>query len=230
MSLILGIDTSSVELSIALAAERQLIATYSRYVRNSHAEQITQAVAFMLNAHGVGADRIKHIALAIGPGSFTGLRIGIAFVKGFTCNTALKVAGVSSLQSVACASLAEDGPLTVAFDARKGTIYWARFERSNGQTKRLSPDRLTDGDQFKQHIGPEDRIIIDILGYAKSTCFDFLAESPRVLRAETSGLQRGWGCIRASQHKNTPWLLPSAIEPCYLAMPNFTKMSKASLA
>ena len=216
----LGIDTSSIELGIGLASDGCPVMAVSRYLRNSHAEHISQAVDYLLAANKVKPSEISHAAIAVGPGSFTGLRIGIAFLKGFLFGRDGRVLPVSSLESMAGAWHAHDALIVCASDARNGQVFWARFEKRDGAMARLSDDVLSTVEQFKQAVSNNDIVITDTLGYARSTAFDFLKGRTSVFPVERFPLQRGLSCAMIAGLRNgdsAGWTTAENIVPRYLS-------------
>ncbi|HMD69323.1 MAG TPA: tRNA (adenosine(37)-N6)-threonylcarbamoyltransferase complex dimerization subunit type 1 TsaB [Chitinivibrionales bacterium] len=216
----LGIDTSSIELGIGLVSGGRPVMAVSRYLRNSHAEHISQAVDYLLAANKVKPLEISHAAIAVGPGSFTGLRIGIAFLKGFFFGRDGRVLPVSSLESMAGAWPAQEARIVCASDARNGQVFWARFEKRNGIVARLSDDVLSPVDEFKQAVSNNDIVITDTLGYAKSAAFNFLRGRTSVFPVEEFPLQRGLSCatiagLRADD--SAGWTTADHIVPRYLS-------------
>ena len=231
MSWILGIDTSSVDLGIGLYDSDTPVASYSRYVRNSHAEHITQVTKMMLVANSIHASDINHIAVSVGPGSFTGLRIGLAFVKGLVAGRVVNVLPVSSLEVLAHAAIRENETVLSAIDARNGDVFWARFSFSNGIAKRNTEDSLTTVDVFKENIGTDDLIVTDTMGFARSTVFSFLETNTRAIPVERYPLQRGLFCARlgaCALTSNSQWTDAQEILPNYLRSSSAQRALKAT--
>jgi tRNA threonylcarbamoyl adenosine modification protein YeaZ len=221
MSWILGIDTASVEFGIGLYNDSTAVAGYSRYVRNSHAEYIHRNIQFLLDSEGIAPEDIGHIGIDIGPGSFTGLRIGIAFVKGFCCGRTIPVFPVSSLECMANTRRGYPSEIVVGIDARRDEVYWAKF-RAEGADKavtRITGDTLGHVDTFTRAIGPETVVITDCQGYRKSTVFSFLESHAYHCPVERVPFQRGitctWLASRARKETNE-WYDARQIEPRYL--------------
>jgi tRNA threonylcarbamoyl adenosine modification protein YeaZ len=220
MEWVLGIDTSSIELSLGLACDGRPVAGVSRYRRNSHAENIAEAADFLLKSNGVAADDIRHAAIAVGPGSFTGLRIGISFIKGFCFGRETRLLQVSSLQAVACAWIGADGPLVVAFDARQDRIFWARFACGGSRATRLTDDAIASVEEFTRLVRNDDTVIFDTMGYDRSTAFASIAEHSAVHAVERFPLQRGLACAALAAQTSPAsenWRSADSIEPRYLA-------------
>jgi tRNA threonylcarbamoyladenosine biosynthesis protein TsaB len=219
MSYILGIDTSSVELSVGLAFDGGVMAGFSRYLKHSHAEQISQSVQFLLSTCGCTPSQVDHAVIAVGPGSFTGLRIGISFLKGFCFGRDVNVMPVSSLLSMAMAWHGCRKPIIAAFDARNGEVFWARFGRTGDALERKTDDALTNAEALKRVIDGESIVVTDTLGYAKSSVFDFLKGSPNAYAVQSHPLQRGAACaalgLKAISSPDI-WTTCSEISPQYL--------------
>jgi tRNA threonylcarbamoyl adenosine modification protein YeaZ len=194
MNWILGIDTSSIDLGIGLFQDLDPVACYSRFIRNSHAEHIAQVVDMLLNVNGVEGKDITRIAVSVGPGSFTGLRIGIAFVKGFCFGRTAAVLPVSSLEVLAYTARNHNGRIISAIDARNDDVFFGIFESVNGSIRRLQDDKVTNSSEFRATLLKDDTIVTDKMGYTRSTVFDFLVDFPSVLPVERFHVQRGLFC------------------------------------
>ena len=221
MTWTLGIDTSSFELGVGLFCDAVPTASFSRYVTNSHAEHISQCVDFMLRSAGVKPADIGRVGIGAGPGSFTGLRIGIAFVKGLCFTRTTKIAALSSLEIAAAAVAAgiASGPITVAFDARRNDVFTSRFSAENGLLRRDTPDSLLPAAEFYASIRAADTVVTDCLGYGKSTVFAQLPAGNRHLALETIQAQRGLAASRLTAlmpEMADHWLSPVDVLPRYL--------------
>lgn len=219
MSLILGIDSSSTDLSVGLYRENAPVASFARYIGSSHAEHIAPVIELMLRTNSHGPDEIDRIAVATGPGSFTGLRIGIAFVKGICIAHPVPVLPVSSLFVLAHAGQHHDGRIIAAIDARNNDVYWAVFSRRNGHLERHAEDRVTPSGQFTAALEKGDLIVTDTIGYRKSTVFTALPEYCATLSVEDHPQQRGLLCAASgvrAEHDESRWQLPVDIHPNYL--------------
>jgi len=226
MSYILGLDTSSEELGIALASDQKVLVSFSRYLRNSHAEHIDKSVKFLLAACAVASRDITRVAVATGPGSFTGLRIGISFIKGFCFDRDVKVLPVSSLECMARAWNGREKPVITALDARNGDVFWARFEPRGEELIRTVSDALTSVKRFEAGIDGECTVITDALGNAKSGSFDFLKQRSGAYSVERFPIQRGLGCaLSAVSAVNDPlkWVSPAELTPKYLTITTMEK-------
>jgi len=219
MNWILGIDTSSIDLCIGLFSNEQPVASYTRMLKNSHAEHIARAVSVLLDSNSVRAGAITHIAIAAGPGSFTGLRIGYAFVKGFCLGSAIRVMSVSSLFVLARGACNSAAGVIAAVDARRDEIFWARFRYTATAVVRETPDTLSPVSDFRNAIKTGDTVVTDTMGYARSTVFEFLAGRPNVFPVERYPVQRGFICASAgasSLSDGSLWVNAGDAQPAYL--------------
>ena len=138
--LILALDTSGRTASCALCRDGAVFAQEARDSMLDHSRTLLPVCADLLARNGLTLRDIDVFAAVTGPGSFTGVRIGTAAVKGFGWSLNKPCAGVSSLLATACAAEG-DGPLCAAVDARPGEHYYALFTRENGAVRRLTEDR-----------------------------------------------------------------------------------------
>ena len=225
MSLLLGIDTSSTDLGIGLFRDGLPAASYSRFLRNSHAETIAQAVSLVLDNNGFTAADVTHIAVSAGPGSFTGLRIGISFVKGFCLGGGIPVLPLSSLFILAHGGLPHPGPVVAAIDARRDEVFWARFTIGPEGILRETPDLLSPALEFMNVLKSNDTVVTDTMGYSRSTVFNRLASMPSVVSIEKYPLNRGFYCAAtgasaitdaAARQEATAWQDATDVLPHYL--------------
>ncbi len=127
---ILGIETSTKTGSVAIVSEDGVIAQYSLNIEVTHSERLMSTVDRVLTDTGFQIADMDGYAVAIGPGSFTGLRIGLAAVKGLALVTGKPVAAVPTLKALAWNLPYAAYPVCPMLDARKNEVYAAtyRFE------------------------------------------------------------------------------------------------------
>jgi tRNA threonylcarbamoyladenosine biosynthesis protein TsaB len=231
MSWILGLDTSSIELGLGLMHGDEIVASFSRYVRGSHAEQIHLAMKFLLESNGLSSRDIAFAGVAAGPGSFTGLRIGIAFIKGFFFDQPVRILPVSALESMASGWPGIDRTIVAAMDGRRDHVFCARFKQVDGHIDRLTEDSLMPGAAFAASC-PEDAIVLtDCLGFGRSTVFDRIGPRTEKYAVEKFPLQRGLACARlAARHTGVPsaWMNVIDMMPHYL-QPSAAEEKKEAL-
>ncbi len=133
---LLAIDTSGTALSAAIAEDGQIIACFGLDSGKNHSLELLPCLQQLLAENQLALAEMDAFAVTIGPGSFTGLRIGIATVKAFAHALDKPLIGVSSLDAMA-QTAGETGYVAPIFDARRDQVYTALF----ADGKRLSPDR-----------------------------------------------------------------------------------------
>lgn len=128
----LAIDTATKTAGVALLDDEQILAEHFFNLSVNHSETVLPAVYRSLELAGIGIAGVGLIALTVGPGSFTGLRIGASTVKGLALSTGTTVVGVSTLEALACNAAAFPGVICTLLDARKGEVY-AGLYRIDGE-------------------------------------------------------------------------------------------------
>ncbi|MDH7500593.1 MAG: tRNA (adenosine(37)-N6)-threonylcarbamoyltransferase complex dimerization subunit type 1 TsaB [candidate division NC10 bacterium] len=131
--IVLGINTSTLEGSVALMSDRGLISEYFLNVESTHSERLLPSIDLLLREGRLQFQDLSGIAVAIGPGSFTGLRIGLASAKGLALASSLPLLGIPTLEAMARNLPFCRYPICPMLNARKGEVYWAlyRFEQGN---------------------------------------------------------------------------------------------------
>ena len=137
---ILSIDSSALVASVALCENEAVLAEYTINNGNTHSETLLPMIESVLGFFGLGADEIDAFAVSAGPGSFTGVRIGAATLKGLAFGFGKPCIEVSTLEAIAYNLRLCRGLICPVMNARRGQVYTAVF-RSNGETlERLMPD------------------------------------------------------------------------------------------
>lgn len=138
--LILAVDTTTPSGSVALAEDGALLGEAAVESAATHSARLLRSVDFLLGARGLGIQDVGAFAVAAGPGSFTGIRIGVGAVKSLAFASGRPVAPVSTL--AALAAKLEGGPEALVcplLDAKKGEIYAALYEAGPGGLAEIVP-------------------------------------------------------------------------------------------
>jgi tRNA threonylcarbamoyladenosine biosynthesis protein TsaB len=138
--LTLGVDTATWTASVGLVRDGEVVAEKSRYTTASHGEHLFALVEAVLLEAGVTLSDVGVIAGSSGPGSFTGLRIGLSVVKGLAYAGGQKVVAVSTLEALARSAEEREGLVCACLDARKHEVYAALFRCAGERVDRLTPD------------------------------------------------------------------------------------------
>ena len=209
--MILAVDASSVTAAAALCHKDGTVVR-SDFLHNglTHSETLLPMIRRVLGDTPV-AD-LDAIAVTAGPGSFTGVRIGVATVKGLAFDKDIPCIAVSALEAVAYQFLDEDAVVCVVMDARRGQFYNALFRIQAGEAERLCPDRAVDGAALAEELAAYDRVIIAGDG---ARLF-----APQYPAGEVAVPERqyvtGPGVALAAQHHKT--MPAAALMPVYLRL------------
>jgi tRNA threonylcarbamoyladenosine biosynthesis protein TsaB len=160
--LILAVDTTTPTGSVALLRNTKLIAEFNQDSATTFSERLLPAVHLMLKSCGMMVQDIHGFAVAVGPGSFTGIRIGLSTIKSFAYASGKPVAPVSTLTALAMKLLHSHRLICPLIDAKKKEIYAALFESRQGILKEIIPQGAYSPDAFFSRL-PSHRII-DFIG------------------------------------------------------------------
>ena len=149
---ILAIDTSTPSGSIALLEDDQLIAESTTCIQKTHAERLLPSIKTLLDNIGIKPEDIDGFALTTGPGSFTGLRIGLSTIKGLSWSLNKPVVGVSTLEALAMNIPYSDKPVCPMLDARKKEVYAAVYKCNNNLPECIMPDTALSPDNLINKI------------------------------------------------------------------------------
>lgn len=138
---ILAVDTASGSGSAAVSDGDHLLAEFTTARRETHSKHLMSIIDRVIHRAGLRLSDIDGFAVTRGPGSFTGLRIGIATVKGLALVTRKPVVGVSSLAALAMQAAQAPGEICAMLDARNQEVYFSRYRFENGCLESLSHER-----------------------------------------------------------------------------------------
>ncbi|WP_413286978.1 tRNA (adenosine(37)-N6)-threonylcarbamoyltransferase complex dimerization subunit type 1 TsaB [Bacillus mojavensis] len=138
---ILAIDTSNYTLGIALLRDNTVIAEYITYLKKNHSVRAMPAVHSLLNDCDLTPQDLSKIVVAKGPGSYTGVRIGVTIAKTLAWSLNIPISAVSSLETLAANGRHFDGLISPIFDARRGQVYTGLYEYKNGLLEQAVPDQ-----------------------------------------------------------------------------------------
>ena len=134
----LAIDTCLGACSVAIVEGDHVLAAASEPMTRGHQERLAPMTEQVMRTAGVGFSAVDRIGVTVGPGSFTGLRVGLAFAKGLALALNRPCVGVGSLEALA-AGLTQDGLRAAVIDAGRGRVFVQIFE---GETPIVAPDSL----------------------------------------------------------------------------------------
>jgi tRNA threonylcarbamoyl adenosine modification protein YeaZ len=148
--IVLAIDTAGVDCSAALydSAAGKVLSTITDTIGKGHAERLMAVIDEALAAAGLPLKSVQRVAVVIGPGSFTGIRVGVAAARGLALALGIPSVGVTTLEILARSHLAghPDTPVVVAMDAKRNEVYAQAFAADGaamGEPAALSPEDVT---------------------------------------------------------------------------------------
>jgi len=192
---VLGLETGTPVVSLGLIANGRPLASLSRRL-NSHGEKLPEVVDELLETAQLKLDQLAAIAVGRGPGSFTGLRIGLAYAKGLAWAGGLPIVGVNSLDALAMCvdERAMEHPGTIVcpiLDARKGQVYSALYRVTATAVEKISDDMILEPSQLTARIGGEAIFVGEGVSVHGARLIEAMGERARVLEPGEQGDSRG---------------------------------------
>jgi tRNA threonylcarbamoyladenosine biosynthesis protein TsaB len=149
---ILGIDSTTPKSSVALVEQNKVLAETHLHPLTKHSNRILALVDQVLAQSGVSLDAVDAFAVTRGPGSFTGLRVGVSLVQGLVLATGKPCIGVDTLEAVAASAGPTHRQICPCLDARKNQIYAAFFKTSGHRLQRTTADCAIEPVQFCEQV------------------------------------------------------------------------------
>ena len=150
--LVLAFETSAKAASVALLEEQRLLGESYQNTGMTHSQTLMVMAQDLLKQCGRGVADVTHVAVAAGPGSFTGVRIGVAAAKGFAWGKELPCCGVSTLEAMALGAGIWSGYVCPVMDARRNQVYNALFRVEKGESTRVTEDRAIALSELEQEL------------------------------------------------------------------------------
>ncbi len=226
---ILALDCSAISASCAVTEDNKVIASSFVNVKLTHSETLLPMVENLLASAKLTLNDIDAVAINNGPGSFTGIRIGISAVKGIAEPKNLPCAAVSTLYSIACLHKNFSGIVCAAMDARCNQVYNALFRIEKGEITRLTEDRAVLVDEVINELNQISGNII-IAGDG-ATLFDSYAKTKENVKisAEPTLFQNAVGVAVAAKDilDRGEGISSKELCPFYLRLPQAERELKA---
>ena len=200
--LILAFETSAKAGSVALLEDGKLLAESYQNTGLTHSQTLMVMAEDMLKAAGKAVSDLTAVAVAEGPGSFTGVRIGVAAAKGLSWGGELPCYGVSTLESMALTLGVYEGYVCPCMDARRSQVYNALFLAERGTLTRVTEDRAIALSDLEKELKNLEKPIF-LVGDGSNLCYNTLLESVPglVLPPEHRMHQRASGVALAAAKK-----------------------------
>lgn len=217
---ILSLESSAKAASVALCEDGKLISQYFQNSGLTHSKTLLKMTEDMLSNLELKISDVDVVAVAKGPGSFTGIRIGVAAAKGLAWAAEKPVCGVSTLEAMASQVYYENAVICPVMDARRNQVYNAKFEIVDGKLTRLCEDRAISLEELLNEIETSGKTHI-FVGDGALMCYNISLEKKlnTVLAPENIRMQSAYGVAKAAESGE---LMPSDD-----LTPNYLRLSQA---
>ena len=221
---ILCLDSTAKVATAAILSDERVLAEYTVDGTRSHSELMLPMLRSLLGSTGLTPDEIDLFACTVGPGSFTGVRIGVSVIKGIAFGRGKPCAAVSTLEALAENTVGLSGLICPVMDARRAQVYNALFERRDGVLRRLTPDRAIGlselGEELcREHAGRPVLLVGDGVSVARGALASAgvtLGEVPSLLLSQNAAAV-GRVALRMANEGIT--VSDDALRPLYLRLP-----------
>ena len=150
--IMLALDTSTPAGSVAVTCGEQLLGALLLKGKGTHTDYLLLSIKYLLKALSLGIDDLDALAVVLGPGSFTGLRVGMATAKGLALAAGIPVIGVSSLRTLACQVPFPRYPVCALLDARKKEVYAGLFQWDAGTPVALGAEAVVPPERLLERL------------------------------------------------------------------------------
>ena len=214
---ILALESSAKAASAAVMEDGVFLAQYYQACGLTHSRTLMAMAEHILADMELKIDDIDTIAVAAGPGSFTGIRIGVAAAKGLAWGADKPVCPVSTLEAMANQCFDSDVVICPVMDARRNQVYNALFEYSQGNLKRVCQDRAVSVDELINDAKNSTKQYL-LIGDGAQMCYNKFSDAGvrARLAPENIRLQSAFGVARAASYM--PAVDAADVEPNYLRL------------
>ncbi|MBC8570769.1 tRNA (adenosine(37)-N6)-threonylcarbamoyltransferase complex dimerization subunit type 1 TsaB [Zongyangia hominis] len=229
---ILAIESSACCASAAIVEEGKVWGEFFGNTRLTHSQTLLPMVEALLQCTAIPLAGIDAFAVAAGPGSFTGLRIGVAAVKGLARAQDKPCLPVSTLEAMAWGEPLWDGLICGVMDARCKQVYTALFSAEGQKIQRLTPDEAISLDALRERLKGVEKSVV-LVGDGAELCYNEVKELPHVaLAAPQSRFQRaaGVGMCACELWKQGGAVSAQELSVSYLRLPQAERELKKKLS
>ena len=228
--LILSVDSSAAPASVCLYQDGRILADFYLNSGFTHSQTLMAMVESALEISCKTVSDVDAFAVNNGPGSFTGVRIGVSAVKGMAYAAGKPCIAVSTLLSMAYNCLSSDGIVCACMDARRGQVYNALFRVSRGTVTRLCEDRAISAAELLKELDSYDERIL-LAGDGARLVFDSADNDNISLLPENIRYQRASSTAIAAfdKYNRGEALSPAALMPSYLRLSQAERERKARI-
>ena len=229
--LILALESTAKAASAALVQDGVMLGLTTQLSGLTHSRTLLPMAEDLLKNTGIPLSDVDGFAVAHGPGSFTGVRIGVSAVKGLAWAAQKPACGVSTLGAMAWNGVAagEGSLICCCMDARRSQVYNALFEVRSGRPERLCEDRAISVEALLEELKSDDRKPF-LVGDGAELCAAALrkADLPYFLAPENLRHQSAWGVAMAAQ--DSEFVSGALLQPVYLRLSQAERERQARLS
>lgn len=200
---ILAVDSSAVSASCGIYDDKTVKSEFYMNIGLTHSQTLMPMVDAAIKYSSIDLDSVDYFAVSYGPGSFTGIRIGVAAVKGMAFAKNKKCIGISTLEAIAynfCGYM-DNVIICSSMDARRQQVYNALFELNNGKVNRITEDRAISIENLKNELAQYNKKII-LAGDGAVLCYESCKDLYNVALSPTNlRYQRSYGVALAAYEK-----------------------------
>jgi tRNA threonylcarbamoyladenosine biosynthesis protein TsaB len=220
--LILGVESSTAQVGAAIGGHEGVLAQAHSARGKRHAENLTPTIDFVRRQARVDLREIGCVAVDLGPGLFTGLRVGIASAKALAHALRVPMIGVASLDLLAFPVRFSNRLIVAAIDARRGEVFYAMYRQVPGGLQRLTPHQVGTPDDLASELmaSGEDCLLV---GDGVVRYFDRFDGLTKVELADSGLAYPTASSLVQLAHARAlreEWVLPWELEPLYLRVPD----------
>lgn len=217
--LILAFETSAKAASVALMHDGKLLGESYQNTGLTHSQTLMVMAQELLEQCGIAVSQLGAVAVANGPGSFTGVRIGAATLKGIAFGRNKPCCAVSALEALAYNLRRTDGIVCALMDARRGQFYTATFAVADGKVTRLSPDEAKSGEEIAASLAAYPHVTL--VGDGAAVALPFFDGLPVELCPEENRLADGEsvGLVAYAMYRAGRIVSDADFAPVYLRLP-----------
>ena len=225
---LLAIETTGAFASVAMLRDGAVMGVIHGNDRYSHLQNLTPQIRSILREHELTVRDLSGIAVSHGPGSFTGIRIGISTIKGLSWAAEKPCVGVSTLAAMAWNGLAFEGTICPVMDARRSEVYNALFEIKDGVPTRLCSDRAISLEALNEELNAMHTVPF-LVGDGAVLTAEFLRKKGTAFRLAPENLrwQSAWGVAMEANGK--PMISSQELLPVYLRLSQAERERQARL-
>ncbi len=201
---ILALESSAKSVSAAVCEDGKIIAQSYQNSGLTHSRTLLPIIEDMLKNADLSYEDIGLVAVARGPGSFTGIRIGVSAAKGISWARDIPAVGVSTLEAMAWQLSYSDGVICSVMDARRSEVYNALFEMRDGKPERICEDRAIPLSELSKEIRESGKRYT-LVGDGSEISYKYLAENgiSAFIAPENLRYQTAWGVAAAAAGKES---------------------------